>query len=194
MKFNLRIPDLSVHDERTCAGVPHCKVAATREAWDAAYRLERSYSSELEVVRAVKSRWPDGVPVPAVGEVAGEETILIFVAPNEEEMRKALMLKTRDNPLCVIEVEPEDRADRKQIKKGGVLDRRLWEQGWVPELADVVAQRKLTCRSSLRIGPTELDVQVGRNARGKIEVQIPGAFAIEMTDEFAEQIGKLAAK
>lgn len=188
MKYVLRIPDLAYHDDRTCGGAPHCKVGDKLETYELAYPLWRTCETEIDTVRMVRQRFPDAFPVPLVLRAVGEERVSMVLFASEEVVSSP----GPKNPVCIVELQPETREDRKSVRKrSSCFTKALWFEGWIPELQSVAFERELAARSSLRVGPTTLPVQVGRNRDGQWEIQIPGAFAITMTDEFVEQLAKL---
>jgi len=191
MQYRLVTPDITVHDENTCPGKPHCKVDSDRSAWNAAYPLWRMATTEIGAVRAVRERFPDAFPMPIETHFPGEpEGIMVIMFESEEDVRRMQVTRRGVNPVCIVELVPETREDRKRIKKGGALTKHTWFEGWVPELDTILLERQLTLRSSLRVGPTDLDAKIGiRN--GKFELQIPGAISIVLPAELCEQIGKL---
>lgn len=187
MKYRLRIPDLSLHDETTCGGYPHCKITEDRARWDAAHPIVQTTTTELEAARTFRQRFPDAIGQPQTVKIGGVDTVIIYFASNEEEVRRASMLKQRLNPCAIIELVPEDRRDRKDIKAKRVLDKHLWFQGWVPDMKDTRFQRDLMVRSSLTVGPQKLPVHFGPEGDNWL-LQIPGAISFELTDEFVAQI------
>lgn len=192
MQYRIVTPDLSVHDDRTCGGPPHCKVGSDRKLWNAAYPTWRTVSTELEAARQIRQRWPDAFPMPVPTKFKDEgDGIMMVLFENEDYVRRMNLLKQRQNPVCIVELVPETRDDRKIIKhRKGAFDRNLWFAGWVPDLEAISFERQLEMRSSLRIGPTTLAMQVGHRD-GALHLQIPGTLDITLTDEFVEMLGKL---
>lgn len=192
MRFRICFPDLSVHDERTCGGLPHCKVAETRTGWHAAYPIAATVPSELAAVRFVRERYPDAIAQPHAGKIGDEETVLIFLLESEEALRKAATLKQRMNPVCIVEPVGDTREECKAIRKAkGILDRNLWLQGWISPLAEIFVERSAEIRTSQRVGPVTETVQLGKNKNGRWELQVPTALSIELSDEMLERIANL---